>query len=106
MKLTKRQLKRIVNEEYSRLKQRGLLNEAPVNDGDIFDMAQECLEVQPAMMIRMCLEICEANKMMDNAAYELCACAYLKDTQRCEDCLRDICSCPQCREICMLSLIG
>lgn len=42
MRLTKRQLKRIIREEYSRLKRRGLIKEMNLRDGasDLMAMAQ------------------------------------------------------------------
>ena len=52
MKITKRQLKRIIQEEYSRLKRRGLIREASYDDhqgdgapGDNRDAATEVLDL-------------------------------------------------------------
>ena len=45
MRLSKRQLKRIIREEYSRLKRRGLIKEAfgPMMGDHAYTMAQQCL---------------------------------------------------------------
>ena len=51
MRLTKRQLKRIIREEYSRLKRRGLIKESMGNEGACLD---ECIRAIPAMMKQIC----------------------------------------------------
>ena len=45
MRLTKRQLKRIIREEYTRLKRRGLIKEVfgPVKGDPVYTAAQQCL---------------------------------------------------------------
>ena len=53
MKLSKRQLKRIIREEYSRLKRRGLIKESMPEEGSIEDI------------INMCVRECEQNPDAD-----------------------------------------
>ena len=43
MKITKRQLKRIIREEYSRLKRRGLIKESMSAEGSIDDIINQCV---------------------------------------------------------------
>jgi len=60
MRLTKRQLKRIIREEYSRLKRRGLIKEYYDGEDDnaAFDnydaCVQSCLDAIPPNMKRIC----------------------------------------------------
>ena len=49
MKLSKRQLKRIIREEYSRLKRRGLLREM-VDQSEVDALANECRAMMDAGM--------------------------------------------------------
>lgn len=44
MRITKRQLKRIIREEYSRLKRRGLIKESMHEEGSIEDIINICVE--------------------------------------------------------------
>lgn len=58
MKITKRQLKRIIREEYSRLKRRGLIREMyddpNMMEDNHVECVQACLAAIPAMMKKMC----------------------------------------------------
>lgn len=67
MRLTKRQLKRIIREEYSRLKRRGLIRESMGNEQACID---ECLMAIPPMMKQMCGM--GMSHMVTNDIYHLC----------------------------------
>ena len=58
MRLTKRQLKRIIREEYSRLKRRGLIREMYEDPNVMEDnhaaCVQDCLSAIPANMKQIC----------------------------------------------------
>ena len=87
MRLTKRQLKRIIREEYSRLKRRGLINEMGFRDmsgghgsqrsyedmeGDNHAACvQKCFAAVPPMMKKMCGM--GMAHMVTNDIYHLCA---------------------------------
>lgn len=97
MRLTKRQLKRVIREEYTKLQRRGLLNESyPMH----MEKANVCCLMAPNMLINMCAEICEANVSNAMACLQLCACAEKGDAMGCCNCLDAICQCPQCMDIC------
>ena len=72
-KITKRQLKRIIREEYSRLKRRGLIREM-YDDNAEFDnydaCVQKCLAAIPPMMKKMCGM--GMSHMVTNDIYHLC----------------------------------
>ena len=85
MRLTKRQLKRIIREEYTRLKRRGLINEMGFRDmrhsssmqRSAQDMENnetmcidECFDAVPAMMKRMCGM--GMRHMVTNDIYHIC----------------------------------
>ena len=53
MRLTKRQLKRIIREEYTRLKRRGLINEMGMR-GNHAACVQKCFAAIPPMMKQIC----------------------------------------------------
>ena len=67
MKLTKRQLKRIIREEYNRLKRRGLIREM---GGNIQACIDECLMAIPSNMKRICSM--GMGHMVTNDIYHLC----------------------------------
>ena len=69
MRLTKGQLKRIIREEYSRLKRRGLIAEAPMR-GDQDACIQQCLAAIPPNMRRICSM--GMGHMVINDVYHLC----------------------------------
>ena len=97
MKLTKRQLRRVIREEYTRLNRRGLLSEM---SGMHMDKAQVCCTMAPHMLIEMCAEMCAVNVGKASACLQLCACAEAQDVMGCCNCLDSICQCPQCMDIC------
>lgn len=74
MRLTKRQLKRIIREEYSRLKRRGLIREM-YDDNAAFDnydaCVQKCLAAIPPNMKKICSM--GMGHMVINDIYHLCA---------------------------------
>ena len=86
MRLTKRQLKRIIREEYSKLKRRGLINEMGFRDmrgghgrqvsyqdmeTDNYDACvQKCFAAIPPMMKKMCGM--GMAHMVTNDIYHLC----------------------------------
>ena len=77
MRLTKRQLKRIIREEYTRLKRRGLIKEYYDGEDDnaAFDnydaCVERCLAAIPPMMKKMCQM--GMSHMVTNDIYHLCA---------------------------------
>ena len=77
MRLTKRQLKRIIREEYTRLKRRGLIREYYDGEDDnaAFDnydaCVERCLAAIPPMMKQMCQM--GMSHMVTNDIYHLCA---------------------------------
>ena len=73
MKLTKRQLKKIIREEYSKLKRRGLINEmSQIPEGLVTEECiQKCLAAIPPMMKKMCTM--GMAHMVTNDIYHLCA---------------------------------
>ena len=97
MRLTKRQLKRVIREEYSNLQKRGFLNEM----GSMhMEKAKVCCTMAPHMLIEMCAEICAVNVSKASACLQLCACAEKGDAMGCCNCLDSICACPECMDIC------
>ena len=70
MRLTKRQLKRIIREEYTRLKRRGLINEMSMG-GNYEACVQQCFAAIPPMMKKMCGM--GMAHMVTNDIYHLCA---------------------------------
>ena len=80
MKLTKRQLKRIIREEYSRLKRRGLIKESmspsdPNYDlvGDVIEACKiECVDnaiTHPDDIYEFCFELAREHGVEDKADY-------------------------------------
>ena len=97
MRLTKRQLKRIIKEEYANLKSKGLINEM----GSMhMGKAEVCCTMAPEMLIGMCADICEFNPGNAAACLQLCSCAQSGDVMGCCNCLDSICQCPTCMQIC------
>ena len=60
MKLTKRQLKRIIREEYSRLKRRGLIKESPMTPS-----IENQLEIFENKLVRICGEAYQYGELTD-----------------------------------------
>ena len=117
MRLTKRQLKRVIREEYSRLKRRGMIKEAyeesfePLEDfGSTYPavdsasasggMGQACMSMSCQDLMMMICEICEANIEFSDACCDLVIAHSAKDPVGCEEALAEICTCPICHEIC------
>ena len=80
MRLTKRQLKRIIREEYSRLKRRGLVKESmsPSDPnyelvGDVIEACkQECVDnniTHPDDIYEFCFELAREHGVEDKADY-------------------------------------
>ena len=68
MKLTKRQLKRIIREEYSRLKRRGLIKESPMTPS-----IENQLEIFENKLVRICGDDYQYGELTDalqNDMYE------------------------------------
>ena len=94
MKITKRQLKRIIREEYSSL-------QAGHGMGSMhMAKAEACCSMAPDMLLGMCADICEANRSNASECVKLCACVSTGDVMGCCKCLDIICSCPKCHQIC------
>ena len=81
MKLTKRQLKRIIREEYTRLKRHGLIRESWADQPDDLsygrpkedkhdECVQKCLAAIPPMMKKMCRM--GMAHMVTNDIYHVC----------------------------------
>ena len=69
MKITRRQLKRIIREEYSKLKRKGLINESPMR-GDQEACIQQCLAAIPGNMRKICSM--GMGHMVINDVYHIC----------------------------------
>ena len=121
MKITKRQLKRIIREEYSRLKRRGLIKESWDDEsiGQSFNamstaygqspqgqgsMGSACMNLSQEQLMLMVCEICEANPAHCAVCCDLIVANMAKDSVGCDECLEEICKCPTCQEICAMHL--
>ena len=103
MKITKRQLKRVIREEYTKLQRKGLINEmSPMMGGTHMAKAEACCSMDAGSLFDMCAQICDANPSMSNACAHLCKCACAGDVQGCCSCLDQICECPNCAQICTM----
>ncbi len=101
MRLTKRQLKKVIREEYAKLQRRGLISEmAPMMGRTNMAKAEACCGMDRGSLFDMCAQICDANPSMASACAELCRCACSGDVQGCCACLDKICECPDCAQIC------
>ena len=104
MRLTKRQLKRVIREEYTKLQRKGLISEMSPMMGGIGSMsmakADACCAMDSGSLFDMCSQICDANPSMAGACADLCSCACSGDAQGCCPCLDKICECPICAGIC------
>ena len=110
MRLTKRQLKRVIREEYSKLRRKGLISEmAPMMDLGLemgmmkspsAGKADACCAMQKGDLFDMCAQICDANPAMAGACAQLCSCACEGNSQGCCSALDKICECPICAGIC------
>ena len=104
MKLTKRQLKRVIREEYTKLQRKGLISEMSPMMGAMGSMsmakADACCAMDSGSLFDMCAQICDANPSMAGACADLCSCACSGDSQGCCPCLDKICECPICSQIC------
>lgn len=103
MKITKRQLKRIIREEYTKLKRRGLINESfrDMRGGygsqrsyqdmeeDNYDACVErCIAIIPQNMKRMCAM--GHDRMFINDIYHLCAPICEEMGCNCDDVSEDV----------------
>lgn len=95
MRLTKRQLKRMIREEYSRLQEM-----APLGGSMHMAKADACCTMDSGSLFDMCSQMCDANPAMAGACADLCSCACSNDAQGCCGCLDKICECPICSQIC------
>jgi len=116
MRLTKRQLKRVIREEYSRLKRRGMIKEGYEESFEPFEygpdygaapaaagsagMGQACMSMSCQDLMAMICEVCEANIEFSDACCDLVVSHSAKDPVGCEEALAEICTCPTCKEIC------
>ena len=113
MKITKRQLKRIIKEEMSALQipslSIGSVDVAgPIeiepqamesDSGGMMGKAKACCVMQGCDLFDMCAELCETNPGMTAACAELCACVCDHDIYGVCSCLEELCSCPECTAI-------
>ena len=79
---------------------------APMHDGQSHDIgkAQACIGMVhdgSSKFADMCMQVCRANDEMMMKCFELCMCACKCDIDGCCKCLSEICSCPQCAQICL-----
>ena len=107
MRLTKRQLKRVIKEEYSKLERRGMIKESEF--GSTYDVAtwslsapmgQACMRMSCQDLMMMICEVCEANIEFSDACCDLVIAHSAKDSVGCDEALAEICTCPTCKEIC------
>ena len=112
MRLTKRQLKRIIREEYTLLKRKGLIRESyeesfePFEFGSTYaaagsaSMGQACMSMSCQDLMMMVCEVCKANIEFSDACCDLVIAHSAKDPVGCDEALAEICTCPTCKEIC------
>ena len=79
---------------------------APMHGGrshDFGQKAQKCIGMAhdgSSKFADMCMQVCRANDEMMMKCFELCMCCCKCDLDGCCRCLSEICSCPQCAQIC------
>ena len=79
---------------------------APMHGGQSHDFgqkAQVCIGMAhdgSSKLADMCAQVCRANDEMMAKCFELCMCCCKCDLDGCCKCLSEICSCPQCAQIC------
>ena len=79
---------------------------APMHGGQSHDFgkkAQACIGMAhdgSSKFADMCMQVCRANDEMMMKCFELCMCCCKCDVDGCCRCLSEICSCPQCAQIC------
>jgi hypothetical protein len=115
VRLTKRQLKRVIREEYSKLKRRGMIKESYEESFEPFEfgsdyaaapaadsagMGQACMSMSCQDLMMMICEVCEANIEFSDACCDLVIAHSAKDSVGCDEALAEICTCPTCKEIC------
>ena len=101
MRLTKRQLKKVIREEYTKLQRRGLISEmSSMMGGMNMAKADACCAMDSGSLFDMCAQICDANPSMAGACADLCSSACSGNAQACGPCLDKICECPICSQIC------
>ena len=102
MKITKRQLKRVIREEYTKLQRKGLIAEmAPMMMSNTnMAKANACCSMDSGSLFDMCAQICDQNPSMAGACADLCSSACSGDAQGCCPSLDKICECPICSQIC------
>ena len=70
---------------------------------DFGQKAQACIGMVhggSSKFVDMCMQVCRANDEMMAKCFELCMCCCKCDLDGCCRCLSEICSCPQCAQIC------
>ena len=70
---------------------------------DFVQKAQKCIGMAhdgSSKFADMCMQVCRANDEMMMKCFELCMCCCKCDLDGCCRCLSEICSCPQCAQIC------
>ena len=70
---------------------------------NMLDKASACIEMAhttDSRLVEMVKEICSVNGEMLTKCIELCMCACKCDRDGCCRCLNEICSCPNCAQVC------
>ena len=67
---------------------------------DFMQKAKACVGMEKGRLFDMCAQICDSNPSMARHCADLCKCVCNGDMEECCRCLGEICSCPQCAQIC------
>jgi len=93
MKITERKLKRLIGK---------VINEM-IESSDVSNFMKKaiaCRDMSADMLFNMCAQLCAKNHLNRIHCLKLCACVLNKDMKGCCSCLKEICKCGDCAEIC------
>ena len=105
MKISNVELRRVI-QSVIRESYEDVILPAPMHGGQSHDFgpkAQKCIGMVhggSSKFVDMCMQVCRANEGMMAKCFELCMCCCKCDLDGCCRCLSEICSCPQCAQIC------
>lgn len=105
MRISESRLRSVINNVINEMS--GMLPHSSVSNDIIESMADACCRMSSADIFKMCSQIfvaAQQNKQdqesMAKHCAELCACSVSGDDIGCCRCLKEICSYPECYEIC------
>ena len=110
MKISNNELRRVIRNVIQENYEDAIMP-LPIHGGDQhgqrldvhMQKAQSCIGMahgSSSKLAEMCVQICNANNGMMAKCFELCMCCCKCDLDGCCRCLSEICSCPQCAQIC------